>query len=142
MKLRWKNLIFEWELKWRQGWKLAYKQWIDLNSWFSMKWKEMERIEKINFIHLRTPNEFCCILVLFRSTFFRKMQDFSKVDPYLMFFNPLTQHLLGVINSMPMKRSKKINNCSQQRVDNMPAPIAAIWTINFVGQAHYLPAIR
>ena len=37
-----------------------------------------------------------------------------KTDSYLMFFNPWTQHLLGVINPMPTMRLKKINNSSQQ----------------------------
>jgi hypothetical protein len=44
-----------------------------------------------------------------------------------MFFNPLTQHLLGVINSMPMERLKKINNSSQQRVDKRAALASAHW---------------
>jgi hypothetical protein len=52
---------------------------------------------------------------------------FEKVDFYLMFFNPLTQYLLGVINSMPMKQLKKINNSSQQRVGPMAALVS--WVV-------------
>jgi len=63
-----------------------------------------------------------------------------------MFFNPLTQYLLGVINSMPMQRSKKINNSSQQRVDHMAARVS--WGLKRLmrkkrgGRPRNLPAKR